>query len=70
MDQENMKWCPYCRKYVQTRVKKIKIKKRVFFTYHCFECNGFIESGVEALDLLEDIVLGYLAREREVKIKS
>ena len=41
-----MKWCPHCKKYVATSMDKTKLRaiKYLRFTYHCSECNGFIES--------------------------
>ncbi len=41
-----MKWCPHCRKYVQTRVEKTEIRavKWTRLVYHCSECNGFIDT--------------------------
>ncbi len=41
-----MRWCPHCRKYVQTRVERTEIQaiKWTLFIYHCSNCNGFIES--------------------------
>ncbi len=41
-----MKWCPHCRKYVETRAQKTKIQviKWTRLVYHCLECNGFIEA--------------------------
>ncbi len=41
-----MKWCAYCRKYVQTCVEKteIRVVEWMRLVYHCSECNGFIES--------------------------
>lgn len=41
-----MKWCPHCRKYVQTRVEKTEIKaaKWTRVAYYCIDCHGFIEA--------------------------
>jgi len=41
-----VKWCPHCRKYVETRVQRTGIRaiKLTRFVYHYLECNGFIEA--------------------------
>ena len=45
-NRDNMKWCPYCKKYVETREEKIEnqVIKQRFLIHHCLYCNGFIES--------------------------
>ncbi|MDD5773216.1 MAG: hypothetical protein PHX78_07095 [bacterium] len=39
-----MDWCPYCKKYTESHMRKMQAIKKILLIYHCAGCGKFVKT--------------------------